>query len=73
MVLFNPRNHSKEVGYYISMHLRGQGLGYIMLTLLLKIVFFHDGGLNKIYATTSSGNIPSTRLLQKPASNWMAG
>ena len=62
---YNPRNQSKEVGYYIPPDLRGRGLGYVMLSLLLKMVLHREGGLNKIYATTSTNNIPSIRLLEK--------
>lgn len=62
---YNPRNHSKEIGYYIPPDLRGKGLGYIMLTLLLNIVLSKKSGLNKLYATTSSNNHKSIGLLEK--------
>ena len=62
---YNPRNHSKEVGYYIPPSFRGKGLGFIMLSSLLTRTLSEEGGLNKIYATTSSDNIQSIGLLEK--------
>ena len=62
---YNPRNHSKEVGYYIPPSFRGKGLGFIMLSFLLTTALSKDGGLNKIYATTSSDNLQSMGLLEK--------
>ena len=62
---YNPRNHSKEVGYYIPSGFRGKGLGFVMLSLLLTRALSKEGGLNKIYATTSSDNIQSIGLLEK--------
>jgi len=62
---YNPRNHSKEVGYYIPPSFRGKGLGFIMLSSLLTRALSKEGGLNKIYATTSSDNIQSIGLLEK--------
>lgn len=62
---YNPRNHSKEVGYYIPADLRGKGLGSEMLSLLLNAVLTKKDGLNKIYATTSSNNTQSIKLLEK--------
>lgn len=62
---YNPRNHSKEVGYYIPPSFRGKGLGFVMLSLLLSRALSKEGGLNKIYATTSSDNIRSIGLLEK--------
>jgi RimJ/RimL family protein N-acetyltransferase len=45
---------------------RGKGLGSIMLTMFLKAVFLDPVlNLNKVYATTSAGNHPSMRLLEK--------
>ncbi|MBK5242808.1 GNAT family protein [Clostridium sp.] len=63
---FSPRNHSAEFGYYIPNYNREQGLGIIMLTQFIK-KSFTDAifNLNKIYATTSSSNIPSIKLLEK--------
>jgi len=61
---FNARNKSAEFGYYLPSHFRGKGLGGIMLTLFLDQVFsFMD--INKVYATTSSGNLRSIRLLER--------
>ncbi|WBW94717.1 GNAT family N-acetyltransferase [Oceanirhabdus sp. W0125-5] len=63
---FNPRNHSAEFGYYIPSSNRGQGLGVIMLSLFIQEIFTDDKlNLNKIYATTSSNNIPSIKILEK--------
>lgn len=62
---YNPRNHSKEVGYYIPPSFRGKGLGFQMLSILLTRALSEECGLNKIYATTSSDNIQSIGLLQK--------
>jgi len=63
---FNPRNHSAEFGYYIPSYNRGHGLGIIMLALFIEKSFVDDKlNLNKIYATTSSNNIPSIKLLEK--------
>lgn len=62
---FNPRNQSKEVGYYIPPGYRGKGLGFLMLSLLLTRVLSEEGELNKIYATTSSDNSQSIGLLEK--------
>jgi len=62
---YNPRNHSKEVGYYIPPSFRGKGLGFVMLSFLLIRAFSIEDGLNKIYATTSSDNIQSIGLLEK--------
>ncbi|WP_407311106.1 GNAT family N-acetyltransferase [Desulfosporosinus sp. SB140] len=62
---YNPRNHSKEFGYYIPPDMRGKGLGFIMVTLLLNRVFSAENGLNKLYATTASNNLRSIGLLEK--------
>jgi len=62
---YNPRNHSKEVGYYMPKRFRGMGLGFVMLSLLLTRTLSKEGELNKVYATTSSDNIKSIRLLEK--------
>ncbi|MFD3157967.1 GNAT family N-acetyltransferase [Haloimpatiens sp. FM7330] len=62
----NSRNHSAEFGYYFPDNNRSQGLGSIMLTQFIKKSFKDDKlNLNKIYATTSSNNIPSIKLLEK--------
>lgn len=63
---FNPRNHSAEFGYYLPDCNRGQGLGSIMLSKFIEICFTDaELDLNKIYATTSSINLPSIKLLEK--------
>lgn len=62
---FNPRNHSAEFGYYIPTELRGKGIGQNMVRLLLERVFDQENDLNKVYATTSSNNQPSIRLLER--------
>ena len=62
---FNPRNHSAEFGYYIPPEFRGKGIGQSMVGLLLERVFEEENELNKVYATTSSNNEPSIRLLER--------
>jgi Acetyltransferases, including N-acetylases of ribosomal proteins len=63
---WNPRNHSAEFGYYLPAESRGRGLGAVMLAEFLKISFPDDElKLNKLYATTSSNNLASVKLLEK--------
>ncbi|MEN6521816.1 MAG: GNAT family protein [Armatimonadota bacterium] len=63
---YNPRNHSAEFGYYLPAQHRGCGLGSIMLRKFLDVLFTDSRyDLNKLYATTSSNNIASIRLLEK--------
>ena len=62
---FNRRNRSAEFGYYIPAKLRSQGIGLTMVRLLLDRVFGQGNDLNKVYATTSSSNEASTRLLER--------
>jgi len=63
---FNPRNHSAEFGYYIPKYNRKKGLGTVMLSQFTEKIFTDDKlHLNKIYATTSSINLPSIKLLEK--------
>ncbi|MBL4930350.1 GNAT family N-acetyltransferase [Clostridium paridis] len=63
---FNKRNHSAEFGYYLPKVYRGKGLGKILLSDLLKTIWEQDElNLNKVYATTSSNNIASIKLLEK--------
>lgn len=63
---FNSRNHSAEFGYYLPDNNRAQGLGNIMMTKFIETSFKDDDlNLNKIYATTSSNNLPSIKLLEK--------
>lgn len=62
---FNPRNRSAEFGYYLPPERRGQGLGRIMVTLFLDLMFGDEElALNKLCATTSSGNASSVALLR---------
>lgn len=63
---FNPRNHSAEFGYYIPNYNRKKGLGIILLSQFINTSFTNNKlNLNKLYATTSSNNIPSIKLLEK--------
>jgi ribosomal-protein-alanine N-acetyltransferase len=63
---FNHRNKSAEFGYYIPPIFRGQGHGQMMIRLLLEEAFdVHNMEINKLYATTSSSNARSVRLLEK--------
>ncbi|MCY6372626.1 GNAT family N-acetyltransferase [Clostridium ganghwense] len=62
----NPRNHSAEFGYYLPNNNRLQGLGSIMLARFIQTAFNdNELNLNKVYATTSSNNLPSIKLLEK--------
>ena len=62
----NSRNHSAEFGYYLPKNNRALGLGNIMLAKFIETSFNDDDlNLNKIYATTSSNNLPSIKLLEK--------
>lgn len=62
----NTRNHSAEFGYYLPDNNRGHGLGSIMLSKFIQNSFKdNELNLNKIYATTSSNNYPSMKLLEK--------
>ncbi|MGH4137119.1 GNAT family N-acetyltransferase [Clostridium sp.] len=63
---FNPRNHSAEFGYYIPSCNRKKRFGIILLAQFIEKAFTDNKlNLNKIYATTSSNNIPSIKLLEK--------
>ncbi len=63
---YNPRNRSAEFGYYMPESNRGTGNGSRMMKLFLEQAFADDTlALHKLYATTSSGNAASNRLLQK--------
>ncbi|MCE5323879.1 GNAT family N-acetyltransferase [bacterium] len=63
---YNPRNHSAEFGYYLPEQNRNKGLGSIMLQQFVGLSFGdRKYNLNKLYATTSSSNIPSVSLLEK--------
>ncbi|NMM63358.1 GNAT family N-acetyltransferase [Clostridium sp. P21] len=62
----NARNHSAEFGYYLPDNNRGHGLGSIMVSKFIENSFKNDElNLNKIYATTSSNNYFSVKLLEK--------
>lgn len=62
----NTRNRSAEFGYYLPHNSRGHGLGSVMLSKFIQTSFKDDElKLNKIYATTSSNNYPSIKLLEK--------
>lgn len=63
---YNFRNRSAEFGYYLPERFRRRGLGTVMARLFLSEVFRDEFlALNKLIATTSSGNLPSLRLLEK--------
>lgn len=63
---YNPRNYSAELGYYVSQKFRNQGYGTILLNLFLEQAFQNtDLKLNKVYATVSSRNQSSIKLLDK--------
>ncbi|WP_053959334.1 GNAT family N-acetyltransferase [Sulfobacillus thermosulfidooxidans] len=62
---YNPRNKSAEFGYYLPPENRGKGFGQSMVAKFLSCMFSDPvWSLNKLYATTASGNQPSVRLLQ---------
>lgn len=62
----NSRNHSAEFGYYLPENNRGKGYGSIMLSRFIESSFNDTGlNLNKLYATTSSNNYSSIKLLEK--------
>jgi len=62
----NVRNHCAEFGYYLPFDNRGKGFGSAMLYKFIQ-TSFNDGvlNLNKLYATTSSNNYLSVKLLEK--------
>lgn len=62
----NVRNHSAEFGYYLPDGNRGKQLGSVMLSKFIQR-YFNDNelNLNKLYATTSSNNYYSVKLLEK--------
>lgn len=63
---YNPRNHCAEFGYYLPQNYRNMGLGSVMLEQFINIAFAdNDYNLNKLYATTSSNNIASIKILEK--------
>lgn len=61
---FNHRNRSAEFGYYLPLDQRGKGLGKLMIKEFIDTAFMNEAtNLNKLYATTASGNRPSIKLL----------
>ncbi len=61
----NPRNHSAEFGYYLPPMHRQRGYGRAMVQQFLTVMFADaEWSLNKLYATTASGNVASIRLLE---------
>lgn len=63
---FNIRNRSAEFGYYLPAGNRTRGLGKIMLSKFIQNSFDDSElKLNKLYATTSSNNVSSIKLLEK--------
>ena len=63
---YNPRNQSAEFGYYLPQTHRGEGYGSLLVKAFLNAMFQDDvWQLNKLYATTASGNIPSVTLLER--------
>jgi len=63
---YNVRNKSAEFGYYLPKDNRGKGYGSIMLNGFIEDVFGCSTlNLNKLYATTASGNLGSVNLLKK--------
>lgn len=62
---YNSRNQSSEFGYYFPHVHRGKGYGRIAVEQFLNMMFDDDEWvLNKIYATTASGNVSSIKLLK---------
>lgn len=63
---YNSRNHSAEFGYYMPEPNRNKGLGSIMIKFFIDKAFKDTIlNLNKLYATTSSNNLASIKLLEK--------
>lgn len=63
---YNPRNQSIEFGYYLPPESRAMGYGTIMTGMFLKhLLLTAKLDIYKVYATTSSGNIASIKLLEK--------
>lgn len=60
----NRRNRSAEIGYYLPPGQRGKGYGYDALRQFVALLF-ETRDFNKVYATTSSGNRASIRILEK--------
>ena len=53
-----------EVGFLFSPAAQGKGYGYESLRALCDYAF-HEGGIRRLTATVTAGNIPSRRLLEK--------
>lgn len=63
---FNPRNRSMEFGYYLPLENRSRGFGSMAVALFTRAAFEEEEfQLNKLYATTSSNNIASIKVLEK--------
>lgn len=63
---YNLRNHSAEFGYYLPEPNRTKGFGSIMINFFIDKAFKDTTlNLNKLYATTSSNNLASIKLLEK--------
>lgn len=62
---YNKKNYSAEFGYYLPKKYIGKGYDSKLASLLLKEIFNEPiFNLNKLYATTASGNINSIHLLE---------
>jgi len=59
----NTRNFSTEIGFYLSKDSRGKQVGRTALNLFVNHLF-ENKNHNKLYATTSSSNIPSMKILE---------
>lgn len=66
MFNYNERNRSAEFGYYLPEAYRQKGYGSKLVKLFLDKAFQDETlKLNKLYATTASGNVGSIKLLEK--------
>jgi RimJ/RimL family protein N-acetyltransferase len=59
----NTRNFSTEIGFYLSKDARGKKVGRFALKLFVDYLF-KNRDYNKLYATTSSSNFPSMKILE---------
>ena len=55
-----------EVGFLFAPEAQGKGYGFESLKALCDYAF-HQGGIRRLTATVTAGNIASRRLLEKPA------
>jgi [ribosomal protein S5]-alanine N-acetyltransferase len=64
---YNCRNHTAEISYYLPPENRGQGLGSVMLGLLLEIAFDESRPerIDRLWAETAAFNAPSAHMLEK--------